>query len=235
MIKADFGSIIATKRKECKLSQPQLAALMCKKGLNVKAHSISKWEKNVNLPNVLQFFALCEILKISDINQTFQVGTEATLLSKLNKEGHDKALDYINLLFKSGMYLRKESVIYQFPRRSLSLYDLPVSAGTGQFLDSDRFCEIEVGDEVATNADFGVRVSGDSMEPLYRDGQIIWIHKQETLEEGEIGIFFLDGDAYVKKYHHSTSGIQLISLNSKYPPINVSSESTLKTFGKVVG
>ena len=221
MIKADFGSIIATKRKECKLSQPQLAALMCKKGLNVKAHSISKWEKNVNLPNVLQFFALCEILKISDINQTFQVGTEATLLSKLNKEGHDKALDYINLLFKSGMYLRKESVIYQFPRRSLSLYDLPVSAGTGQFLDSDRFCEIEVGDEVAANADFGVRVSGDSMEPLYLDGQI--------------GIFFLDGDAYVKKYHHSTSGIQLISLNSKYPPINVSSESTLKTFGKVVG
>lgn len=192
-------------------------------------------EKNVNLPNVLQFFALCEILKISDINQTFQVGTEATLLSKLNKEGHDKALDYINLLFKSGMYLRKESVIYQFPRRSLSLYDLPVSAGTGQFLDSDRFCEIEVGDEVAANADFGVRVSGDSMEPLYLDGQIIWIHKQETLEEGEIGIFFLDGDAYVKKYHHSTSGIQLISLNSKYPPINVSSESTLKTFGKVVG
>lgn len=235
MIKADFGSIIATKRKECKLSQPQLAALMCKKGLNVKAHSISKWETNVNLPNVLQFFALCEILKISDINQTFQVGTEATLLSKLNKEGHDKALDYINLLFKSGMYLRKESVIYQFPRRSLSLYDLPVSAGTGQFLDSDRFCEIEVGDEVAANADFGVRVSGDSMEPLYLDGQIIWIHKQETLEEGEIGIFFLDGDAYVKKYHHSTSGIQLISLNSKYPPINVSSESTLKTFGKVVG
>ena len=235
MIKADFGSIIATKRKECKLSQPQLAALMCKKGLNVKAHSISKWEKTVNLPNVLQFFALCEILKISDINQTFQVGTEATLLSKLNKEGHDKALDYINLLFKSGMYLRKESVIYQFPRRSLSLYDLPVSAGTGQFLDSDRFCEIEVGDEVAANADFGVRVSGDSMEPLYLDGQIIWIHKQETLEEGEIGIFFLDGDAYVKKYHHSTSGIQLISLNSKYPPINVSSESTLKTFGKVVG
>lgn len=235
MINADFGSIIANKRKECKLSQPQLAALMCKKGLNVKAHSISKWEKNVNLPNVLQFFALCEILKISDINQTFQVGTEATLLSKLNKEGHDKALDYINLLIKSGMYLRKESVIYQFPRRSLSLYDLPVSAGTGQFLDSDRFCEIEVGDEVAANADFGVRVSGDSMEPLYLDGQIIWIHKQETLEEGEIGIFFLDGDTYVKKYHHSTSGIQLISLNSNYPPINVSSESTLKTFGKVVG
>ena len=113
------------------------------------------------------------------------------------------------------MYLREELVIYQFPRRKFNLFDLPVSAGTGQFLDSDRFSEIEVGDEVAANADFGVRVAGDSMEPLYLDGQIIWIHKQDTLEEGEIGIFFLDGEAYVKKYHQTDSGIQLISLNSK--------------------
>ena len=73
------------------------------------------------------------------------------------------------------------------------------------------------------------------MEPLYLDGQIIWIHKQETLEEGEIGVFFLDGDAYVKKYHQSESGIQLIALNKKYAPIQVTSGSTLKTFGKVVG
>ena len=147
----------------------------------------------------MQFFALCEILEVTDINKTFQIGNKESLFSRLNKEG------------------------------------LPVSAGIGQFLDSDRFSEIEVGDEVAASADFGVRVAGDSMEPLYLDGQIIWIHKQDTLEEGEIGIFFLDGEAYVKKYHQTDSDIQLISLNSKYSPINVSSESTLKTFGKVVG
>ena len=211
MIKKDFGSIIANKRKDRKLSQPQLAALLCERGLDVKAHSISKWEKNVNLPNVLQFFALCEILEISDINRTFQIGTDEKLFSKLNDEGQAKVLDYMNLLMKSGEYIREEPIIYQFPRRTLSLYDLPVSA------------------------DFGVRVCGDSMEPLYLDGQIIWIHKQETLEEGEIGVFFLDGDAYVKKYHQSDSGIQLISLNKKYAPIQVTSGSTLKTFGKVVG
>ena len=55
------------------------------------------------------------------------------------------------------------------------------------------------------------------------------------IKEGEIGVFFLDGDAYVKKYHQSDSGIQLISLNKKYAPIQVTSGSTLKTFGKVVG
>ena len=147
MIKKDFGSIIANKRKDRKLSQPQLAALLCERGLDVRAHSISKWEKNVNLPNVLQFFALCEILEISDINRTFQIGTDEKLFSKLNDEGQAKVLDYMNLLMKSGEYIREEPIIYQFPRRTLSLYDLPVSAETGQFLDSDRFSEIEVGDE----------------------------------------------------------------------------------------
>ena len=44
MINKDFGSIISSKRKEHRLSQPQLAALMGERGLDVKAHSISKWE-----------------------------------------------------------------------------------------------------------------------------------------------------------------------------------------------
>ena len=55
-----------------------------------------------------------------------------------------------------GEYIREEPIIYQFPRRTLSLYDLPVSAGTGQFLDSDRFSEIEVGDEVEVDFYSGI-------------------------------------------------------------------------------
>ena len=134
----DFRSIISSKRKEHRLSHPQLTALMREYGLDVKTHSISKWEKDVNLPNVMQFFALCEILEITDINKTFQIGNKENLFSRLNKEGQDKAINYINLLIKSGMYLREEPVINQFPLRNLSsLFNLPVSAGTGQFLDSD--------------------------------------------------------------------------------------------------
>ena len=157
------------------------------------------------------------------------------LFPKLDENGQEKAKDYMELLLQSGLYSQKNSIIYQFPRRTLKLYDLPVSAGTGQFLDSDSFSEMEVGNKVSAQADFGVRVSGDSMEPLYLNGQIIWIHRQDTLENGDIGIFFLDGDAYVKKYSQSSSGIRLISLNKKYAPIIITPDSTLKTFGKVAG
>ena len=175
MSKLNFGQTLATKRKEKGLSQLQLAELMCRTGLVVQSRSISKWEKNINLPNVLQFFALCEILDITDINETFGIGN--SLYAQLNAEGQEKVQEYITLLIKSGIYVREKAVICQLPRRTLNLYDLPVSAGTGQFLDSDRFSEMEVGDEVSLDADFGVRVSGDSMEPLYLNGQIIWVHQ----------------------------------------------------------
>ena len=91
MIKKDFGSIIANKRKDRKLSQPQLAALLCERGLDVKAHSISKWEKNVNLPNVLQFFALCEILEISALELE---GVKSSAV--LNCYGSESKLDVKN-------------------------------------------------------------------------------------------------------------------------------------------
>ena len=114
------------------------------------------------------------------------------LFPKLDENGQEKAKDYMELLLQSGLYSQKNSIIYQFPRRTLKLYDLPVSAGTGQFLDSDSFSEMEVGNEVSAQADFGVRVSGDSMEPLYLNGQIIWIHRQDTLVYDLLNCLILD-------------------------------------------
>ena len=61
----------------------------------------------------------------------------------------------------------------------------------------------------------------------------IWVHQQETLEDGEIGIFFLGGEAYVKKYHQTPDGISLISMNKKYAPIKVSSGSVFILFSKI--
>lgn len=63
-------------------------------------------------------------------------------------------------------------------------YLLPVSAGTGQFLDDDAYDEIEVGSEVPETADFGVTISGDSMHPRFINGQTVWVHEQEELSEG---------------------------------------------------
>lgn len=92
-----------------------------------------------------------------------------------------------------------------------------------------------MGAEVPETADFGIRISGDSMEPRFINGQIVWVEQTKQLNNGDIGIFFLDGNAYCKKLQESADSTSLISLNTKYAPIVISETSSFYTFGRVVG
>lgn len=116
-------------------------------------------------------------------------------------------------------------------KRLLRLYDLPVSAGFGNYLDDGEYGMIEVDGTVPSSADYAVRVSGDSMMPRFVDKQIIFIHEQHALDEGEIGIFCLNNDAYLKKLERG----YLVSLNPAYDPIPIRDYDDFKVFGKVVG
>lgn len=100
---------------------------------------------------------------------------------------------------------------------------LQSSAGTGEFLDDEDFETIEVGEEVPAKADFGLTLNGDSMEPRYHDKQAIGVQQTNALNNGEIGIFYLDGKTYCKQLKNDADGVYLVSLNSKYKPIKVTS------------
>lgn len=227
-----IGEIIATYRKQNGLSQPALAKLLEENGHKITNKAISCWEKGVSEPNASLLLLLCKVLNITDIYNDYYGYNHANPLSELNTEGKEKALDYIQLLVDSGKY--QNATIIPF-RRTIRLFDIPASAGVGNFLDGDNFTEVEVGKEVPATADFAIRISGDSMEPRFVNGQIVWVQKQDTLNNGEIGIFFLDGNAYCKKLQDGEKGLYLISLNSTYEPIAVNENQTFKIFGKVVG
>lgn len=117
----------------------------------------------------------------------------------------------------------------------INLYDLAVSAGTGEPLgDTDYKTRIEIPTEqVPENAHCCLRVNGDSMEPAYKDGDIVFIQRVEdgALREGEVGIFALNGEGYIKQLGHR----QLLSFNPKYPPIAVGAYDRLECQGRVLG
>lgn len=116
-------------------------------------------------------------------------------------------------------------------KRQLRLYDMPVSAGRGNYLEDSDYEMIEVDDLVPDSADYAVRINGDSMMPRYVEKQIVFVHEQPALDEGEIGIFCLNNDAYLKKLGKGC----LISLNPEYSPILIQEYDDFKVFGKVVG
>nr|WP_243862177.1 S24 family peptidase [Fusicatenibacter saccharivorans] len=62
-----------------------------------------------------------------------------------------------------------------------------------------------------------------------------WIQKKDSLANGEIGIFYLNGNIYIKELHDEPDGVYLISLNQKYRPIQVLESDSFKVFGKVIG
>ena len=118
--------------------------------------------------------------------------------------------------------------------RSLPLYSLAVSAGTGQFLDGESYEMQPVGPEVPEEANFGVRVAGDSMEPRFHDGQTVWVHQQPTLTPGEIGVFLYDGSAYLKQLRRDGGRVWLHSLNPAYHDLEISDAFPLRVLGKAV-
>ena len=227
-----LGKIIATYRKQNNLSQTQLSEILMKNGFKASNKAISSWEKDTTEPSASLLLFLCKQLGITDIYGEYYGNNPSNPLSGLNEEGKEKVLDYIQLLVDSGRF--QNATIIPF-RRKIRLFDIPASAGVGNFLDGDNFTEVEVGEEVPATADFGIRISGNSMEPSYVNGQIVWVQKQDTLNNGEIGIFFLDGNAYCKKLQDDEKGLYLISLNSTYEPITITENQTFKIFGKVVG
>lgn len=125
-------------------------------------------------------------------------------------------LDYIELLHDSGKYEKQTAKIIPFCR-FIDAYENAVSAGTGIFLvDGPKETIQLTKDVIPENASYGVKISGDSMEPEFEDGQIAWVLKQDFVKNGELGIFSLNGEAYIKKLQDDKNWVFLVSLNEKY-------------------
>lgn len=117
------------------------------------------------------------------------------------------------------------------PTRFVQYFQRLASAGTGEVIFSDMPDDrIEIPDiPKYRRVAYAISVNGRSMEPLYNDGDMLLVEPICQIEVGEIGIFNVDGKAYVKKL-----GIgELISLNKEYDNIPITNESLC--MGRVVG
>ena len=119
-----------------------------------------------------------------------------------------------------------------FGKRSVVLYELPVSAGTGVFLDGVGTSDIMIPNTAKTkDADYALRISGNSMEPKYHNGDILLVEEADQIEVGEAGIFILDGAGYFKIF----GGDRLVSLNPQYHDIPLRDFSEIICCGRVIG
>jgi transcriptional regulator with XRE-family HTH domain len=228
-----YGKILSKLRKDKKYSQPEVVQYINRHSSKSFTRAmISHWENGVALPPVEQFLLMCELYGVVDIQKTFRgIDSNIPNYTKLNKLGKSRVNEYVTMLYANPSFYDDPSSIVSEPLRKLRLFDLPASAGTGNYLDSDSYTEIEVDDIVPKSADFAIEVRGDSMIPRFIDGQIIYVKEQQHLEKGEIGVFAHNNESLIKKYGDD----ELISLNPEYPPIPITEFDNVRVFGKVVG
>jgi repressor LexA len=83
---------------------------------------------------------------------------------------------------------------------------------------------------------YALQITGDSMEPLFSNGDIAIVHKQDDFESGNTCIVLINGDeATVKKVVRMEDGIDLIAMNPYYPVRHFSSEDMKKIPVKIIG
>ena len=244
-----IGKVLSKARNNKGLSLVKFSAVLKDYGVTATASAIQKWENGSNTPNPYQLVAIAQALDMDcDLSLFMSTGPAPDL----NEEGMRKVADYKADLIASGRYKpeNRSCRIIQFVEMPVS--NLSVSAGTGAFLDEGSFEMVRFpASTVPDGADFGVRVSGDSMEPVYHDGQIVWVKQCDRVNIGEVGIFIYDGEGYIKVYDeqepdedqreafsdsYGTLYMQpvMISYNQKYAPRVISAQAGFQVVGRVL-
>ncbi len=169
-------------------------------------------------------------------------GLDPTAFNKSKRIGKDgkerwpstqsiaKALEATEETFESFWAGVSGDIYTQLPSSHDRMPTVPLlgfaQAGAGGFFDSGGFPAGQGWDEIRVpsrddNGTYALEVSGDSMLPLYRDGDIIIVSPSDQLRKGDrVVVRTNEGEVMAKVLHRqSEKQVELHSLNPDHEPI----------------
>uniref|UniRef100_UPI003F68DB73 helix-turn-helix domain-containing protein n=1 Tax=Streptococcus pluranimalium TaxID=82348 RepID=UPI003F68DB73 len=218
------GIRLKERRNEKKYSQSELANL-----LDINRASYNKWESGKSVPNQKNLTALTTIL---DVPVTY-FESEYNIVNnylQLSPENQVKAEEYVEELLQSQ---QTSNVIPLFSVQVLS--DIQLSAGLGEGFFDEFETETVYSDEEQYGYDIAAWIEGDSMEPVYKSGEVALIRSNGFDYDGAVYAFSWNDSVYIKKLYRDEDGFRMVSLNKNYPEKFIPYEDEPKIVGLVVG
>ena len=186
--------------------------------------SVSEWEKGKYTPKIKTLAEIAQIFEV-DLDDLMNID-----LSQVEKSLVDKIIDV-----SSQLHEMRQQKVYNFAEHELEEQRLEEEYNDDYLGQTAAGAPIEgqqpipfIGAETVN-----LLVNGDSMEDLFYDGDIIKYHPQPELENGEIGVFAVNGGITMKKFRRN-SDIRLESLNKKYEDIVIKETDDFSILGKVI-
>ncbi len=211
--------------------------------------TFSSWEVGKSEPSGEMLIKLCEFYKCdlvkefsTDEDLNYKEWNMIEMYRSLDDKGKNH-IDYelnreserVNELQKQSEYIKKLETTdgnneSNIDMRIINYYYRVASAGTGQIIfDMPPTKRIEIPNTLEyRKVDYAIGVNGNSMEPTFHDGDMLLVEMTENIEIGDIGIFRVDNESYVKKLGET----ELLSINpaARNIPLN----ETAKCMGKVI-
>ena len=176
-----------------------------------------------------------DLIDMLDDDQEIQINATPSLLlkspiqsiyDKLEPPGQRKVITYAEKL-RDEQEKRRKAKINEVSEKVIDLYQVEVVSETAAasgfnygfgYDDTDRET-IEV-DEQPPRHDIATKVSGDSMQPDYQDGDILYlVDKGLTTYNGDLAVIAYGDRSYFKKIYTENGRLRLVSLNDKYEDI----------------
>lgn len=238
----NFGNQIRDRRKELGLSRSDVA-----QALGVSISAIGNYENSINFPSEKVMVRLFDYLQVEP-NQlyahNFQGGdgvmthNERQMMEKFRPLSPDNKTLVRTLIDTLWQAQQQSTLPSDTPVREIPLYRSPAAAGYVSPMFNTDFEYISVKGLVPPAAEFAVRIQGDSMEPYITDDSVVYVNR-DPLRDGDVGIFWVDGDIFCKQYHTDGSGtVYLLSLNRDRCDADIAlpagSERTFTCFGRVM-
>lgn len=196
--------------------------------LKVDANYLFQDEMGSNYPMKVSYNEMEHIKKYRSLDDTGKCHIDYELNREVKRvEEQQKQSEYIKKLETPAIV----DNISNIDMRLINYYYRVASAGTGQIIfDMPPTKRIEIPNTPEyRKVDYAIGVNGSSMEPTFQDGDMLLVEMTDTVDVGEIGIFRIDNESYVKKLGETA----LISLNpaAKNIPLN----ETAGCMGRVIG
>lgn len=241
MTREEIGAVLKELRLKTGKTQKEVAEL-----LGRRQQIVGHWETGYSQPDANTLFTLCDIYGTT-VDEAFGFKKENVSITKndIDLLGKYHALDsfgqetvsYILNREIQRMELKEDHTnltIVQQDTRTMQYYQRIASAGSGEYLFDDIPTDTITVEStsVSDEADFVIGVNGQSMEPTYYDGDLVFVKKASSIPVGEIGIFTKGNECFIKELGKD----RLISHNTdkvRYPDIFPDGE--IRLVGAVLG
>ena len=205
--------------------------------LDLKYTTVRDWLKGITYPRIGKIELLANYFNInkSDLieNKTATAQTSDFLLEEITNTARKLSPENKKIVLRTSEDLLKEqkneeeTKINEVSEKVIDLYQVEVVSETAAasgfnygfgYDDKDRET-IEV-DEQPPRHDIATKVSGDSMQPDYQDGDILYlVDKGLTTYNGDLAVIAYGDRSYFKKIYTENGRLRLVSLNDKYEDI----------------